>query len=197
MNKLLIFTAPSGAGKTTIVRHLLGQFEALAFSVSATNRSRRVHEEDGKDYYFLSTEAFLQQVKNNDFLEYEEVYEHQFYGTLRSEVERLWALGKCVVFDVDVKGAMAIKNAYPKEAVTVFVKPPSKEILFERLRNRKTESEESLRRRIARAQEELTYESKCDYVLLNDDLKKAFQEAEILAKKIIYTTETGVKNKQL
>ena len=196
MNKLLIFTAPSGAGKTTIVRHLLSKFDALAFSVSATNRSRRAHEEDGKDYYFLSTEAFLQQVKNNDFLEYEEVYEHQFYGTLRSEVERLWALGKCVVFDVDVKGAMAIKKAYPKEATTVFVKPPSKEILFERLRNRKTESPESLKRRIARAEEELTYELKCDYVLLNDQLEKAFQEAETLTQNMIFDRKKSLKKKK-
>lgn len=178
MNKLLIFTAPSGAGKTTIVRHLLSKFPNLAFSVSATNRSRREHEIDGKDYYFLSTDEFLRRHAAGEFLEFEEVYDHQYYGTLRSELERLWSLGKIVVFDVDVKGATNIKKAYPKESLAVFVKPPSKEALLERLQLRRTETEESLRKRIARATEELEYEKTFDTIVINDILANALQDAE-------------------
>lgn len=178
MNKLLIFTAPSGAGKTTIVKHLLSKFSNLAFSVSATNRERRVHEIDEKDYYFLSTEEFLRRHAAGEFLEFEEVYEQQYYGTLRSELERLWALGKVVVFDVDVKGATNIKNAYPNESLAVFVKPPSKDALLQRLQLRRTETAESLQKRIARATEELEYETKFDTVIINDDLTKALQDAE-------------------
>ncbi len=177
-HKLLIVAAPSGAGKTTIVRHLLAKFPALAFSVSATNRARRAHERDGVDYYFLTTETFEQKVRNHEFLEYEEVYTNQYYGTLRVEVERLWALGKCVVFDVDVKGGLNIQRAYPEASLTVFVKPPSEAILFERLRNRQTETPESLQRRIARVAEELTYENKFDVVLVNDLLDIALAQAE-------------------
>lgn len=178
MNKLLIFTAPSGAGKTTIVRHLLSKFPNLAFSVSATNRSRREHEMDGKDYYFLSTDEFLHRHAAGEFLEFEEVYEHQYYGTLRSELERLWALGKVVVFDVDVKGATNIKKAYPNESLAVFVKPPSKAALLERLQLRRTETEESLRKRIARATEELEYEKTFDTIIINDILANALEDAE-------------------
>lgn len=186
MRKLLIFTAPSGAGKTTIVRHLLKKFDELAFSVSATSREARPGEEDGKDYYFLSPEEFRVRARTGDFLEWEEVYEDQFYGTLRSEVERLWALGKCVLFDIEVKGATNIKKLYPAETCAVFVKPPSAEILFKRLRNRKTETEKSLQKRIARAAEELTYEKSFDKVLLNDDLDLAFLEAEEIVKNHLY-----------
>lgn len=177
MNKLIIVTAPSGAGKTTIVHHLLKQFDELAFSVSATNREKRAHETDGKDYYFLPTPEFKELVEKGAFLEYEEVYDNQYYGTLKREIERLWSLGKCIIFDVDVKGATNIHKAYPKESLTVFIKPPSKEILFERLKNRKTETPESLKKRIARATEELTYEDKFDKVIVNDDLSKALEEA--------------------
>lgn len=182
MRKLLLFTAPSGAGKTTIVKHLLNKFDQLAFSVSATSRANRPHEEDGKDYYFLSPEVFRQKVTAGEFLEWEEVYDNQYYGTLRSEVERLWSLGKCVVFDIEVKGATNIRNMFPEETLGVFVKPPSPEILFERLKGRKTETEESLRKRISRATEELTYENKFDTVLLNDDLEIALLEAEDIVK---------------
>ncbi len=180
MNKLIIVTAPSGAGKTTIVQHLLEQFGELAFSVSATNRGKREHEKDGEDYYFLSTPEFKRLVAENAFLEYEEVYDNQYYGTLKKEIERLWSLGKCIIFDVDVKGATNIKNAYPDESLSVFIKPPSKEILFERLKNRKTETPESLKKRIQRAAEELTYENKFDKVVLNDDLSKALVQAREL-----------------
>jgi guanylate kinase len=180
MNKLIIVTAPSGAGKTTIVQHLLEQFGELAFSVSATNRGKREHEKDGEDYYFLSTPEFKRLVAENAFLEYEEVYDNQYYGTLKKEIERLWSLGKCIIFDVDVKGATNIKNAYPDESLSIFIKPPSKEILFERLKNRKTETPESLNKRILRAAEELTYEDKFDTVVLNDDLNKALVHAREL-----------------
>ena len=178
MNKLIIVTAPSGAGKTTIVHHLLKTFDNLAFSVSATNRACRPHETDGIDYYFLSTEDFQAKVAAGAFLEYEEVYDHQYYGTLRSEVERLWALGKCIIFDVDVKGACNIQKAYPDEALSIFIKPPSKDILMERLTNRKTETPESLRKRIARATEELTYEPRFNQVIVNDVLAEALAQGE-------------------
>lgn len=178
MNKLLIFTAPSGAGKTTIVKYLLAKFPNLAFSVSATNRSRREHEIDGKDYYFLSTDEFLRRHQAGEFLEFEEVYEQQYYGTLYRELERLWALGKVVVFDVDVKGATNIKKAYPNQSLAVFVKPPSKETLLERLQLRRTETPESLHKRIARATEELAYETTFDTVVVNDVLENALQDAE-------------------
>jgi guanylate kinase len=182
MAKLLIFTAPSGAGKTTIVRHLLEQFPQLAFSISATTRPQRPHEQDGKDYYFISPEEFRVKQGNGDFVEWEEVYEGLYYGTLHSEINRLWSLGKHIVFDIEVKGATNLKKAYPDESLAVFVKPPSPEILFERLRGRKTEDDESLRKRIARAAEELTYEETFDKVLLNDDLEEALAEAEEIVR---------------
>jgi guanylate kinase len=183
--KLIVFTAPSGAGKTTIVRHLLAKYEALAFSVSATTRAARSHEIQGKDYYFLSLAEWNKKVTKNDFLEWEEVYTNQYYGTLKSEIERLWALGKYVVFDIDVKGATNIKKAYGDKAVTIFVKPPSPETLFSRLRKRQTEDETSLKKRIARAAEELTYETTFDKVLLNDDLKVCLKEAEQFIEEIV------------
>ncbi|MEM7103149.1 MAG: guanylate kinase [Bacteroidota bacterium] len=176
--KLIIVAAPSGAGKTTIVRHLLKTFDFLDFSVSATTREKRAHEEHGKHYYFISVDDFNKKLGKGAFLEWQEVYENQYYGTLKSEIERLWALNKQVIFDIDVKGALNIKKAYPDNSLSVFVKPPSPEILFERLRNRKTESEASLKKRIARATEELTYEHKFDIVLLNDDLETALENAE-------------------
>ncbi len=182
MSKLIVFTAPSGAGKTTIVRHLLKKFDSLAFSISATTRERRPHEQDGLDYYFLSPEKFKALIDQNAFVEWEEVYENQFYGTLKSEIERLWAAGKHIVFDIDVKGATNIKRQYPSETLAIFVKPPAPEILFERLRERGTESEANLRKRISRAEEELTYENKFDVILVNDILEDALQGAERLVQ---------------
>jgi guanylate kinase len=182
--KLIIFTAPSGAGKTTIVRHLLAKYNHLSFSVSATTRENRAHEVNGKDYYFLSLEEWQSKIDEGDFLEYEEVYTNQYYGTLKSEIERLRLSGKSVLFDIDVKGAMNIKETYGEDAITIFVKPPSDEILFQRLRDRATETPESLRKRIARAAEELTYEPHCDIVLLNDDLDTALSEADKIIEKI-------------
>ena len=177
-----MFTAPSGAGKTTLVRHLLAAYpERLAFSVSATTRAPRPGEEHGRDYYFLAAEEFRRRADAGEFLEYEEVYDGQYYGTLRSEVDRVWAAGKAVVFDVEVKGATAIKAAYPDRARVVFVAPPSDEVLFARLRGRGTESPDSLRKRIARAAEELNYRDRFDLVLVNDDLNEAKREAERVA----------------
>ncbi len=181
MSKLIIFTAPSGAGKTTIVRHLLEKMkDQLAFSVSATTRARRPHEINGKDYYFLTPAEFRHRISIGDFLEWEEVYDDQFYGTLRSEVDRIWALGKAVLFDIDVRGATNIKQAYPEQTLAIFVKPPSPEILFERLKNRRTETPESLKKRIARATEELSYENRFDQILVNDVLENTLQTAENL-----------------
>lgn len=180
MSKLIIITAPSGAGKTTIVQHLLSSFDELAFSVSATTRARRPHEHDGEDYYFLSPEEFKKRIRKGDFIEWEEVYDNQFYGTLKSEVERLWNLGKHIIFDIEVKGAVNIKKHYPNDSLSIFIQPPSPEILFERLRNRKTESADSLRKRIDRATYELSCAHMFDTVLVNDVLSDAFAEAEAL-----------------
>ena len=175
---MVIFTAPSGAGKTTIVRHLLGKFPELGFSISATNRRKRPHETEGKDYYFLRTREFLRKVKEGAFLEWEEVYDDQFYGTLKSEVDRIWSAERNILFDIEVNGATNLKANYGERALAVFIKPPSPEILFERLKRRKTETEASLKKRIARAGQELTFEDKFDTVLVNDDLETALREAE-------------------
>lgn len=177
--KLLIFTAPSGAGKTTIVRHLLRRFpDRLAFSVSATTRAPRPGERDGIDYHFLSGQEFARRVSAGEFVEYEEVYPGRFYGTLHAEVHRNWAAGRALIFDIEVKGATNIKRHYPHDSLAVFVAPPSERVMFERLTNRSTEDAESLRVRIARAGTELTYRDSFDRVLVNDDLPTALTEAE-------------------
>ena len=176
--KMIIFTAPSGAGKTTIVRHLLEKFPELCFSISATTRKRREHEVDGKDYYFLTEERFRQRVEQGDFLEWEEVYAGSCYGTLKMEVERIWAQNRTVIFDVDVKGALNIISEYQQNALSVFVRPPSVEALEERLRKRQTEDDESFRKRIDRASHELGFAARFDYELVNDDLQVALKEAE-------------------
>ncbi len=180
--KLIALTAPSGAGKTTIARHLLKTYDELAFSVSATTRDRREHETDGKDYYFLTKEVFEQKIADEEFVEWEEVYEGQFYGTLKSEIKRILDEGKYVIFDIDVRGATSIKEVYGNEAKVIFIKPPSPEVLFERLRKRKTETKKSLEKRIARARRELTYEDKFDAILVNDELEVALNDAENLIK---------------
>lgn len=177
-HKLIVVAAPSGAGKTTIVRHLLKHFDMLAFSVSAATRAQRPHEIHGKDYYFITSEDFRQKIENEEFLEWQEVYAGQFYGTLKSEITRLWGEGKVVIFDIDVQGALNIKKIYPKETLLVFVKPPSKEILLQRLRDRNTESEESLKKRIEKASFELSFEDKFDVVLVNDELEACLKRAE-------------------
>ena len=186
MSKLIAITAPSGAGKTTIVRHLLATYDELAFSVSATNREKRDHETDGKDYYFLSTSEFKNKIKNGDFLEWEEVYENQFYGTLKSEVVRIWEDGKNIVFDIEVKGATNIKKMYPDDqSMVIFIRPPSLQTLIERLKNRKTESAQSLKKRIARVKEEMAYQNNFDKILVNDILEVALKEAELMTEEYL------------
>jgi guanylate kinase len=179
--KLIVFSAPSGSGKTTIVRHLLQQ-EALnlAFSISATSREKRGEEEHGKDYYYLSAHDFKQHIKNDDFLEWEEVYHNNFYGTLKSEVERLWALGKNVIFDIDVSGGLRIKKKFPEQTIAIFVKPPSIDELKIRLKKRKTESEDKIKMRVAKASAELATAPLFDVIIENDNLDKALAEAEQL-----------------
>jgi guanylate kinase len=180
LNKVVIFCAPSGSGKTTIVKHILSVDNRLAFSVSACTRNKRANEEHGKDYYFLSHEEFKLRIANNEFLEFEEVYGGNFYGTLKSEVDRIWAMGKAVIFDVDVEGGLNIKKHFGDKALAVFVKPPSVEVLEQRLRFRSTETEETLRVRIDKAVHELQYENKFEYVLLNENLDEALVVAENL-----------------
>ncbi len=187
--KLLIITAPSGAGKTTIVKHLLQTLPALRFSVSATNRPRRPMEINGRDYYFLTTDRFLHMVDQGAFLEWEEVYTHQYYGTLRSEVDRILAEGKTVIFDIDVKGALNLKMTYGDKALAVFIQPPSLDELIHRLKKRKTEDEASLKKRIDRATHELTYRSEFDCTIINEDLSVALEEATSLVRYFIGETE--------
>ncbi len=178
--KMFVFTAPSGAGKTTIVRHLLSHFEFLDFSISATTRAKRDHEVNAKDYYFLTPQEFRTKVKNNEFVEWEEVYDDQFYGTLKSEIDRIWAKNKHIVFDIDVRGATNLKGMYGEDCLAVFIKPPSLEILIERLKSRNTESQGSLKKRIARVKREMGYENDFDQILINDLLQVALKEAEFL-----------------
>ncbi len=187
MSKLIVFTAPSGAGKTTIVRHLLKKYHQLAFSVSATTRLPRPNEKEGKDYYFLSPEKFRQLIQDKAFVEWEEVYENQYYGTLRSEIERLWKKNLHILFDIDVKGALSIKHAYPEESLVIFVKPPSEEVLLDRLRGRHTETPENLRKRFKKAAEELLYETRFDKVLINDQLDQTLKEAEQMVEAFLMT----------
>lgn len=178
--KLIIFSAPSGAGKTTIVHHLLSKIPQLAFSVSATTRPKRGNEVDGKDYYFISKEEFLHRIAQKEFVEFEEVYTDNFYGTLRTEIERLWQQGKQVIFDIDVEGGLHLKKKFGENALAVFVQPPSLEVLVERLTGRATDSPEKLKERIIKAEKELTYADKFDVILKNNDLQTACKEAEDL-----------------
>ncbi|MXV50058.1 guanylate kinase [Pedobacter sp. HMF7647] len=181
--KLIIFSAPSGAGKTTIVHHLLNKYpDLIQFSVSATTRQSRGTEIHGKDYYFISKEEFLHRIAQKDFVEFEEVYTGTFYGTLRSEIERIWKTGKNVIFDIDVEGGLHLKRKYGKDALAVFVQPPSLEVLIERLRSRGTDSELKLKERIAKASKELTYADKFDVILKNYELDEACENAEKLLK---------------
>ena len=176
--KLIVLSAPSGAGKTTIMRYLLQQDLSLSFSISATTRQPRGTEEHGMDYYFFSVEDFRQKIADGAFVEYEEVYPGCFYGTLKSEVERVTSQGKHVVFDVDVVGGVNIKKMYGKRALTIFVQPPSIEALQQRLQTRATDSPEMIETRIAKAAYEMTFAHQFDVVIVNDDLPKAQQEAE-------------------
>lgn len=175
--KLIIFSAPSGSGKSTIVNYLLEQGVPVTFSISACSRSPRGEEKHGEHYYFLSPEEFRAKVAADEFLEWEEVYEGRYYGTLRSEVDRIWAKGKQVIFDIDVVGAVNLKKQYGDQALSVFIKTPSIEVLKERLIARNTEDEANLKMRLDKAKEEMTYAKDFDLVIINDDLKTAQEEA--------------------
>ncbi|MDO8929476.1 MAG: guanylate kinase [Bacteroidota bacterium] len=188
--KLIIFSAPSGAGKTTIVRHLLDKDLNLEFSISATSRGMRHTETDGKDYYFLTPEEFRKKIDNNEFLEWEEVYAGTYYGTLKSEVERIRNNGKNVIFDVDVVGGCNIKKYYGNEALAVFVQPPSVEELRNRLVSRSTDSLEVIEKRIAKAEYELTFASQFDCIIINELLEIAFAEAEKCIRRFIASSKS-------
>ncbi len=178
--KVVIFSAPSGAGKTTIVKEMLKQEFGLEFSISACSRPKRENEVDGKDYYFMSIEEFKNKIEKDEFLEWEEVYKDQFYGTLRSEIDRIWAKGKDVIFDVDVVGGVNIKKIFKDKALAIFIMPPSMEVLSDRIRGRSTEDEESLNKRLQKAEHEMTYADQFDVQIVNDDLEVAIDETSAL-----------------
>ena len=180
MNKVLIFSAPSGSGKSTIVNHILGLHPEVEFSVSATSRLPRGEEKDGVEYFFYSADIFRLLVRDDKFVEYEEVYPDRFYGTLKAEVNRIWSRGHVIIFDVDVKGGVNLKKYFGDQALSVFIQAPSVEVLRERLVNRGTDSAEDIEKRVAKAAEEMTYAPKFDKVLINDDLATAFAEAEAM-----------------
>ncbi|MFH7003020.1 guanylate kinase [Flavobacterium bizetiae] len=184
--KLIVFSAPSGSGKTTIVKHLLGKEDLnLEFSISAASRDPRGEEEHGKDYYFISLEEFKKHIKAENFLEWEEVYRDNFYGTLKAEIERIWALGKNVIFDIDVAGGLRIKHKFPEQTLAVFVKPPSVDELKRRLKERSTESDDKINMRIAKASVELATAPQFDTIIKNYDLDTAKEEAYQLVKAFV------------
>ena len=185
MRKLIVISAPSGAGKTSIVHYLLKKIPKLSFSISACSRGKRENETDGKDYYFLGVDGFKNKIKKDAFLEWEEVYKNQFYGTLKSELERISNEGKTVIFDVDVVGGLNIKKQYPKECLAIFIMPPSVAVLKERLSGRGSESEESLQIRMSIAEQEILKNNEFDTVILNEDFNIACEEATELITKFI------------
>ena len=178
MNKVIIFSAPSGSGKTTLVKHSLENFPHLEFSISATTRTPREGEAHGKDYYFLTPDEFRKKISEDAFVEHEEVYADKFYGTLKSEIERIWKNGKTVIFDVDVVGGVNLKKIFGDQAMSIFIAPPSIEELKKRLIKRNTDSLETIKTRVNKAQEELGYQHLFDQVLINDDLETAKKEIE-------------------
>ncbi|MBR4300160.1 MAG: guanylate kinase [Bacteroidales bacterium] len=178
-NKVIIFSAPSGAGKSTIVNHLLKLHPELEFSISATSRAPRGQEQHGVEYYFYTADDFRQMISEDRFVEYEEVYAGSFYGTLRSEVERIWAKGHTIIFDIDVQGGVNLKRIFGEQAFSIFIQAPSVEVLRERLNGRGTDTEEAIERRVAKAASEMEFAAgKFDHVLINDDLQTALAEAE-------------------
>lgn len=184
--KLIVFSAPSGSGKTTLVKHLLQQNELqLAFSISAASRSPREGEIDGKDYYFISAEEFQQRIKNDAFVEFEEVYANNYYGTLKTEVQRLWDAGKNIIFDIDVIGGLNIKKQFPEQTLAVFVKPPSMQELERRLRTRQTETEEKIQMRLAKAEQELSVADQFDVIVENFDLEIAKNDTYQLVSRFV------------
>ncbi len=178
-NKVLIFSAPSGAGKSTIVGHILGIWkDTMEFSISATSRAPRGTEQNGREYHFVSPDEFRRLISEDSFVEYEEVYKDHFYGTLKSEVERIWAAGHVIIFDVDVKGGVNLKKSFGEKALSIFIKAPSVETLRQRLVKRGTDSPEAIAERVEKASQEMEYAPQFDYVLINDDLATAFGEVE-------------------
>lgn len=185
MEKVVIFSAPSGSGKTTLIKHCLEVFSQLEFSISATTRQARKDEIHKKDYYFLGYDEFKKKISENAFIEYEEVYSNIFYGTLKSEIERIWNKNKIVIFDVDVKGGINLKNFFGQKAISIFIIPPSIEVLKKRLINRNSDSLENINLRLDRVQEELAYRKYFDKVVINDDLDFVKKEVEKLIMNFI------------
>ena len=185
-NKVIIFSAPSGAGKSTVVNHLLGLHPELEFSISATSRAPRGQEQHGVEYYFYSADEFRQMIAQEKFVEYEEVYAGSFYGTLKSEVERIWAKGNTIIFDIDVQGGVNLKRIFGEQAFSIFIQAPSVEILRERLVGRGTDTEEAIEKRVAKAASEMEFAAgKFDYTLINDDLQTALSEAENIVSEFL------------
>ena len=178
MGKLIVISAPSGAGKTSIVHQLLKDIPELSFSVSASSRERRENEVHGKDYYFLGVEGFQQKIKEDSFLEWEQVYENQYYGTLKSEIERIWSEGNTIIFDVDVLGGLNIKKQYPKQCFSIFIMPPSLEVLAERLIGRGSDSDESIKKRLDKAEKEISKNNQFDTIILNDNFEIACEQTK-------------------
>lgn len=185
MGKVLIFSAPSGSGKSTVVGHILSLHPEIEFSVSATSRAPRGSEKDGVEYHFLSVEEFKRRIEEDQFVEYQEVYAGSFYGTLKSEVQRIWGKGHVIIFDVDVKGGVNLKKYFGEDALSVFVQAPSIEELRRRLVARATDSPEAIERRVAKASEEVEYAPQFDHILVNDDMEKAFAEAEAVVNSFL------------
>ena len=184
-NKLIVFSAPSGAGKTTLVKYIIETFNDIQFSISATSRIARGKEKDGVDYYFLSSEEFKAKVQNEEFIEYEEVYGGNYYGTLKSEIDRIWNANKIAIFDIDVVGGANIKNMFPNETLSIFVMPPSIDVLKNRLLERGDVSSEEINVRVKKAESELDYASKFDNIIINNDLEESKKIAHTLIKKFI------------
>lgn len=185
MGKVIIFSAPSGSGKTTLVKHSLGKFSELQFSISATTRSPRGEEQHGEDYYFLTPEEFRAKISTQDFVEFEEVYTDKFYGTLKEEVERIWASNKIVIFDVDVKGGVALKKIFGDQALSIFIAPPHIAELERRLISRATDSLETIKTRVEKAEEEMAYQDQFDKVVINDQLDLAKENLENILQSFI------------
>ncbi|MBO4743903.1 MAG: guanylate kinase [Bacteroidales bacterium] len=187
--KMIIVSAPSGAGKTTIVKYLLANIPNLTFSVSACSRQKRPNEIEGVSYYFMSIEEFKAKIQNDEFVEWQQVYENKYYGTLKSEIERIWDLNKYIAFDVDVLGALNIKKLYGSNALSIFIMPPSLEVLEQRLRNRNTNSEEDIRQRLQKAKFEMSFSDQFDNIIINDDLQTAEYEALTLVTNFLNNRE--------
>lgn len=183
--KLIIFSAPSGSGKSTIINYLLQQGLNLCFSISATSRAPRGTEQNGVEYYFMTADEFRRRIAEDEFVEYEEVYAGSYYGTLKSEVERIWNKGNAIIFDVDVKGGVSLKKYFGDRALSIFIQAPSVQVLRQRLIGRGTDSAEAIERRVAKAAEEMTYADKFDRILINDDLSKAYADAEQMVSEFL------------